>query len=450
MTRTKKPRRLWACGAGGERKAQWKCSATLYVLQQQAGSGSGLGLGQSSGLAGLSSVGAGAFTAGPVNTMGPMSQSCIGVGVHGVGREGAAAKVHSLVGAANVLQRVIQHSVQGVKLRLLLLLGLRLVDGLRDGDFVVTLAAVRPLIGTQLDDGGAGFAQFAAQRFLIVRRDQGAGLVAIGGDVLGDFVAVFHDRAIHASELLGQDHAHGVDGFLDAIGAGGQAARHVVQLAHDASGLGGLARFHGGGAHCNRFVNLTDSGHEAHVGLVLFGAVAVEVVALAMAVAVDGVVVVHEAQQQAFGDFSHIGLSKNPRKSRCIHWKPCARSKQYDSRMSYHWLSKPTEGTKVIESRLTPRQKDVFKAVCQGKSNKQIARELDMAEATVKLHLTSVFKALGVQTRTQAALLATDIPPGLARAAPDGLGHLGGIRHHGAHHTRRHHARPRCCVWPGD
>lgn len=44
-----------------------------------------------------------------------------------------------------------------------------------------------------------------------------------------------------------------------------------------------------------------------------------------------------------------------------------------------------------------------------------------MAEATVKLHLTSVFKVLGVQTRTQAALLATDIPQALPAQPLTGL-----------------------------
>ena len=50
---------------------------------------------------------------------------------------------------------------------------------------------------------------------------------------------------------------------------------------------------------------------------------------------------------------------------------------------------------------LTPRQKEVLEEVCNGMSNKEIARHIGMAESTVKLHLTEIFKKFGVKTRTQ-------------------------------------------------
>jgi DNA-binding NarL/FixJ family response regulator len=50
----------------------------------------------------------------------------------------------------------------------------------------------------------------------------------------------------------------------------------------------------------------------------------------------------------------------------------------------------------------TPRQRDVVLEMCKGYSNKEIARNLQIAEATVKLHLTSVFMKLGVTNRTRA------------------------------------------------
>jgi DNA-binding NarL/FixJ family response regulator len=56
---------------------------------------------------------------------------------------------------------------------------------------------------------------------------------------------------------------------------------------------------------------------------------------------------------------------------------------------------------------LTPRQVDVFRAAARGLPNKLIARELGIAEATVKTHLSAVFAALGVTNRTQAALVAS-------------------------------------------
>ncbi len=54
---------------------------------------------------------------------------------------------------------------------------------------------------------------------------------------------------------------------------------------------------------------------------------------------------------------------------------------------------------------LSPRQTQVLVYVAQGKSNKLIARELDMSENTVRSHLTAVFLALGVTSRTGAVLV---------------------------------------------
>jgi DNA-binding NarL/FixJ family response regulator len=52
----------------------------------------------------------------------------------------------------------------------------------------------------------------------------------------------------------------------------------------------------------------------------------------------------------------------------------------------------------------TPRQKQVMNMIGRGLSNKGIAIELGIAEATIKMHVTSIFKRLGVQNRTEAAL----------------------------------------------
>jgi DNA-binding CsgD family transcriptional regulator len=60
------------------------------------------------------------------------------------------------------------------------------------------------------------------------------------------------------------------------------------------------------------------------------------------------------------------------------------------------------------ETNFTPRQRDVLTEMCKGKSNKQIARVLGMAEATVKLHLTEIFKTMGVSNRAQAIIKASD------------------------------------------
>lgn len=54
---------------------------------------------------------------------------------------------------------------------------------------------------------------------------------------------------------------------------------------------------------------------------------------------------------------------------------------------------------------LTPQQFRVLTMVCDGLLNKQIAYELDVSEATVKAHVTAIFRKLNVRTRTQAALV---------------------------------------------
>ena len=55
---------------------------------------------------------------------------------------------------------------------------------------------------------------------------------------------------------------------------------------------------------------------------------------------------------------------------------------------------------------LTERETDVLRLLAQGKSNKEIARELHIAEQTVKTHVSHVLDKLGVPSRTQAALYA--------------------------------------------
>ncbi|TPJ70643.1 response regulator transcription factor [Mesorhizobium sp. B2-7-1] len=55
--------------------------------------------------------------------------------------------------------------------------------------------------------------------------------------------------------------------------------------------------------------------------------------------------------------------------------------------------------------RLTSRQKDVLRLMAEGYSNKEIARDLDIAEATTKIHAAAIMRELGVRNRTEAAVL---------------------------------------------
>jgi len=59
------------------------------------------------------------------------------------------------------------------------------------------------------------------------------------------------------------------------------------------------------------------------------------------------------------------------------------------------------------EQPLTAREQDVLELLARGYANKRIARELGIAEKTVKTHVSHVLAKLGVSDRTQAALYAT-------------------------------------------
>lgn len=69
---------------------------------------------------------------------------------------------------------------------------------------------------------------------------------------------------------------------------------------------------------------------------------------------------------------------------------------------------------------LTPTQMKVLRCVHSGLLNKQIAYELGMAEATVKVHMTALMRKLNVRNRTQAAIAARNLGwlrPALSLAA---------------------------------
>ncbi len=71
------------------------------------------------------------------------------------------------------------------------------------------------------------------------------------------------------------------------------------------------------------------------------------------------------------------------------------------------------EAAPVDLSALTDRERDVLTGLGAGLSNQQIARRLDIGEATVKTHVSRVLMKLGVQSRVQAAVIA-------AQAGDDG------------------------------
>lgn len=86
-----------------------------------------------------------------------------------------------------------------------------------------------------------------------------------------------------------------------------------------------------------------------------------------------------------------------------------------------HSLIDPTVAARVVEqmevqrksldviTELTPQQRRIFFLIAEGLTNRQIAEKLYLAEKTVKNHVTGLLSRLGLEHRTQAALLAVRI-----------------------------------------
>lgn len=59
-------------------------------------------------------------------------------------------------------------------------------------------------------------------------------------------------------------------------------------------------------------------------------------------------------------------------------------------------------------ARLSPRERDILREIARGASNKEIARTLQIAETTVKIHVQHILRKLGLSSRVQAAVYASD------------------------------------------
>jgi len=68
-----------------------------------------------------------------------------------------------------------------------------------------------------------------------------------------------------------------------------------------------------------------------------------------------------------------------------------------------------------LSEQLSARERQVLVLLTKGLSNRQIGRDLGIAERTVKVHMGSVFRRLGVADRTSAAMWARDHLPGADR-----------------------------------
>ncbi len=68
----------------------------------------------------------------------------------------------------------------------------------------------------------------------------------------------------------------------------------------------------------------------------------------------------------------------------------------------------PAKSNSVNAGKLSPRERQIIIKLARGDSNKEIARELDLSESTVKIHVQGILRKLNLASRVQAAVYAVE------------------------------------------
>lgn len=83
-------------------------------------------------------------------------------------------------------------------------------------------------------------------------------------------------------------------------------------------------------------------------------------------------------------------------------------SSDMTSKLFAQFRKGPSASLTVEAEKLTPREREILAQLAVGLSNKEIARKLNVVESTVKIHLQSILKKLGLNNRVQAAIYAVE------------------------------------------
>ena len=86
---------------------------------------------------------------------------------------------------------------------------------------------------------------------------------------------------------------------------------------------------------------------------------------------------------------------------------PQMMNKLVDSMRNQNASPSEQNSPEKLADRLSPREREIVQLIAKGYSNKLIARELNIAETTVKIHIQHIFKKLELSSRLQVALFAS-------------------------------------------
>jgi two-component system nitrate/nitrite response regulator NarL len=84
-------------------------------------------------------------------------------------------------------------------------------------------------------------------------------------------------------------------------------------------------------------------------------------------------------------------------------------SQQMTAKLMQNLRSAPlSAASPALHEKLSPREREILGFLAKGASNKEIARSLDLAESTVKIHIQGILKKLELTSRVQAAVYAVE------------------------------------------
>ncbi|APE29031.1 response regulator transcription factor [Aurantiacibacter gangjinensis] len=121
------------------------------------------------------------------------------------------------------------------------------------------------------------------------------------------------------------------------------------------------------------------------------------------------VIVSASEEPRVYAAASQLGAAAFIPKSSSLDEMRSALSAVRDGENWFPQMDEAADGDLQRIANLTPAQRRILGQIREGLLNKQIAYELDISEATVKAHITAIFRKLGVVSRTQAAMLATKL-----------------------------------------